>query len=63
MRACVRARVGVPRVPSQGSVMQGIEAVVVGDGDVSTGLQQHREHVVPLLADGVVQGCVSLRVL
>ena len=31
----------IPGVPSQGSVMQSIEAVIVGDGDVSAGLQQH----------------------
>ena len=53
----------VPGIPSQGGVVQGVEAVVVGDGDVSAGLQQHRQHVVPLLADGVVQGRVSFRVL
>lgn len=43
--------------------MESVEAVVVGDGDVSAGLQQNRQHVVPLLADGVVERRVSLRVL
>lgn len=53
----------VPGVSSQGGVVQGVEAVVVGDGDVSASLQQHRQHVVSLLTDGVVQGGVALRVL
>ena len=44
-------------------MVQGVEAIVVGDGDVSAGLQQHGQHVITLLADGVVQGCVTLRVL
>lgn len=53
----------VPGVPTQCSMVQGVEAVVVGDGDVGSGLQQHRQHVVPLLTDGVVQRCVALRIL
>lgn len=53
----------VPGVPPQRCVMESVEAVVVSDGDVSAGLQQNRQHVVPLLADGVVERCVSFRVL
>lgn len=43
--------------------MQGIEAVVIGQRDVSLVVQEQRQHVVPLLGDGVVQRRVSLRVL
>lgn len=43
--------------------MESIEAVVVGDGDVSAGFQQNRQHVIPLLADGIMERRVSLRVL
>lgn len=53
----------VPGVPSQRCVMKSVEAVVVGDGDVSAGLQQNGQHVVPLLADGVMERRVPLRVL
>ncbi len=31
----------IPGVSSQSSMMQSIESVIVGDGDISTGLQQH----------------------
>lgn len=43
--------------------MQGIEPVIVGDGDISAGLQQHRQHVISLLAYSIMQGCVPLRIL
>lgn len=43
--------------------MQGIEAVVVGQGDVRRVIQQQGQDVVSLLADGVVQSRVSVRVL
>lgn len=44
-------------------MMESVEAVVVGDGDIGAGLQQNGQHVVSLLADGVVERRVSLRVL
>ncbi len=44
-------------------MVQGVEAVVVGDDDVGLVLEQQRQHVVALLADGVVQRSVSLGVL
>lgn len=53
----------IPGVSSQGSVMQGIEPIIVGDGDVCTSLQQHRQHVISFLADSIVQGCVPLWIL
>jgi len=43
--------------------MQGVEAIIVGDGDVGASLQQHRQHVISLLADGVVQWRVALGIL
>ena len=43
--------------------MQRVEAVVVGDDDVSGVLEEECEHVVALLADGVVQRRVALAVL
>lgn len=39
-------------------MMQSIEPVIVGDGDISTSLQQHRQHVISLLAYGIMQRCV-----
>lgn len=59
----IREKAAVPGVPPQRRVMEGVEAVVVGDGDVGAGLQQNGQHVVSLLADGVVERRVSLRVL
>lgn len=44
-------------------MVKSIEAVVVGDGDICPGLQQHGQDVVTLLADGVVEGSVAFRVL
>lgn len=31
----------IPGVSSQGSMMQGIKPIIVSDGDISTGLEQH----------------------
>lgn len=53
----------LPGVPSQGSVMESVEAVIISDGDISTRLQKHREHVVSLLANGVMQGGITFRIL
>lgn len=53
----------IPGVSSQGGVMQGIEPVVICNGDICTRLQQHRQHVVSLFAYGIVQGCVPFRIL
>lgn len=50
----------LPGVSTQGSMMQGIKPVVVGDGDIGTCLQQDGQHVIPFLAYGVMQGRVSL---
>lgn len=36
-------------VPPQGSMMEGIEPVVVGDGYFSASLQQQGDHIIPLL--------------
>lgn len=44
-------------------MVQGVEAIIVGDGDISTGLQQHRQHVISLLAYSVMQRCVPLGIL
>ena len=52
-----------PHVAPQGGVVQTVEPVAVGDRDVHVRLQQQLHHVVTLLGDGVVEGCVSLRVL
>ena len=43
--------------------MQGIESVVVGKRDVGIVVDEKRQHVVPLLGNGVVQRCISFRVL
>lgn len=44
-------------------MVQRVEAVVVGERDVSRVVQQQRQHVVPLLGYGVMQGRVTLGVL
>ena len=44
-------------------MVEGVEAVVVGEGDVGPVVQQQGQDVVPLLADGIVQGRVPLVVL
>lgn len=43
--------------------MQSIEAVVVGERDVGIVVDEKRQHVVPLLRNGVVQRRISFRVL
>lgn len=53
----------VPGVSSQGSVMQRIEAIIIGDGDISTRLQKNWKHVISLLADGIMQGRIPFRIL
>lgn len=54
---------GLPGVASKGRVMQDVETIVVGDNDVSHVFQQQRQHVVSLLADGVMQRSISLGIL
>lgn len=44
-------------------MVQCIEAVVISDGDIRAAVKQEGHHVVPLLGDGVVEGCVSLGIL
>ncbi len=50
-------------VPPQGCMVQAVEAVAVGEGDVHLCLQQELDHVVSLLRDGVVEGCVTISIL
>ena len=52
-----------PWVASQRGVVQGVEAVAVGQRDVGVVVQQQAQHVVPLLGDGVVQRRVSILIL
>ena len=52
-----------PHVPPEGGMVEGVEPVVVGDGVVGLVLHQQVDDVVALLGDGVVKGCVTLRVL
>lgn len=52
-----------PGVSSQGSMVEGVEPIVVGDGNISTWLQQHWQHVISLFAYGVVQRCVPFWIL
>jgi hypothetical protein len=60
---CVFPGQYAPWISAKRCVMQGIEAVVIGDHDVGVVLQQQRQHVVALLGDGVVQRSVAFRVL
>ena len=41
-------------------MVEGIEAVVVGDGVVGLELEQQLNDVITLLGDGIVKGSVSL---
>ena len=50
-------------VTPQGSMMEGVETIVVRDGNISTPFQQQGDYVIPLLRDGVMQGRVSFSVL
>ena len=64
----VRGQVGQdephgPHVAPQGGVVQAVEAVAVGEGDVHLALHQQLHHVVALLRDGVVEGRVSVSIL
>jgi hypothetical protein len=44
-------------------MVEGVESVIVGEHDVGAVVQEQRQHVVPLLRDGVMQRRVSLAVL
>lgn len=44
-------------------MVQSVEAIVVGEGDVCGMVQQQSQHVIPFLRDRIVQGCVAFRVL
>merc|ERR1719394_1923131 len=43
--------------------MKGIEAIVVGQHDVSTVIQEQCQHVIPLLADGIMEWSISFTIL
>lgn len=58
-----KLNVAIPGVPSQRCVVKCVESVIVGNCDICTCFQEHREHVIPLLADGIMQRCVPLGVL
>jgi hypothetical protein len=46
-------------VAPEGCVVEGIEAIVVGDGVVSLELQQQLNNVITLLGDGIVKRSVT----
>ena len=50
-------------VASEGCMVEGIEAVVIGNGVVSLELQQKLNNVVTLLGYGIMKGRVTLRIL
>lgn len=51
-------------VPTQGGVVQTVEAVAIGHGDVDLcRFHQELHHVVTLLGNGVMEGRVALRIL
>lgn len=50
-------------VAPQSSVVQAVEAIGVGDGDIHLGLHQQLHYVVTLLGDGIMKGCVTLSIL
>lgn len=43
--------------------MQRVEPIVVGQHYIRVVVQQKRQHVVPLFANGIVQRCVTFRIL
>lgn len=52
-----------PWIATQSGVVQRVEAVIVCDGQVCMVFQEQGNHVVPLLADSVVEWGISLRIL
>ncbi len=44
-------------------MVEGVEPIVVGEHDIGAVVQEQRQHVVPLLGDGVMQRRVTLAVL
>ena len=44
-------------------MMEGIESIVVGDVHVGVVFEEQRQDVIPLLADGIMEGSVTFRVL
>lgn len=52
-----------PGIPSECGVMEGVESVVVREGNVGIVVDEEREHIVPLLGDGVVERGISLGIL
>ena len=59
----MRGAGGLPWISAERRVVEGVEAIVVGEGDVSRMVQQQRQHVIALLGYGVVERRVALRVL
>lgn len=47
-------------VAPQGRVVEGIEAIVVGDSVVGLALNEKLDYVISLLGDGIMKWCVSL---
>ena len=52
-----------PWIATQSGVVQRVEAVIVCDGQVCMVFQEQGNHVIPLLADGVVEWGIPLRIL
>ena len=50
-------------VAPERSVVEGIEAVVVGDGMVGLELKQQLNNVITLLGDGIMKRSITLRIL
>ena len=53
----------LPWISSKRSMMQGVESIVIGDTDVRIVIQQQWQDIVAFLADGIVKGGVTFRIL
>ena len=44
-------------------MVEGIESVIVGQGDIGVMIQQQRQHIVPFLRNCVMEGRVTFQIL
>lgn len=53
----------LPGISPKSRVVEGVETVVVGEGDVGTVVQEECQHIVAFFRNGIVKRSVALEVL
>ncbi|KAJ3653724.1 hypothetical protein Zmor_012961 [Zophobas morio] len=53
----------LPWISTESGMVEGIESVIVGQGDIGVMIQQQRQHIVPFLRNCVMEGRVTFQIL